>query len=346
MPAMRSFHNVARRFLLPAVLAFISFSFVVSPTTAFAQSPSSIITFDAPGAVATYPSGMNSSGVIVGTAVDSTNRSYGFLRTAGGTISIIRVPGAQNTTVYGINDAGTIVGSSDAGNAYFLRATNGKFTFFRPKGTQFLYVGTVDSLGNVAGTYLSTYDFFSCFVRTTDGTITTFNPPGGLECQTNDIAAGTVSGTIGGPSGYYSAFLRHPDGTYTDFQIGYQTMATEINTEGTAAGYFAESDGSTYGYVRTANGAVIYFGLPGATAIVADDINSGGTVTGNYATGSQSAYHGYWRSSDGSKEIFDAPGAGTGYLQGTFPSKINDAGNITGQVVDSNNVAHGFLLTP
>ena len=106
------------------------------------------------------------------------------------------------------------------------------------------------------------------------------------------------------------------------------------------------SDGSTFGYVRAANGAVPYFALPGATAMVAHDINSAGTVTGDYATGSASDYHGYWRSSDGSKEAFDAPGAGIGYAQGTFPFKINDAGNITGQVIDSNSVAHGFLLTP
>ena len=42
---------------------------------------------------------------------------------------------------------------------------------------------------------------------------------------------------------------------------------------------------------------------------------------------------------------FDAPGAGTGAGQGTFPSGINNQGTI-GWYVDTNNVNHGFLRTP
>ncbi len=39
----------------------------------------------------------------------------------------------------------------------------------------------------------------------------------------------------------------------------------------------------------------------------------------------------------------DAPGAGTGAGQGTFPQNITDLGLIFGYYVDSNSVAHGFL---
>ena len=41
---------------------------------------------------------------------------------------------------------------------------------------------------------------------------------------------------------------------------------------------------------------------------------------------------------------FDAPGGGTGAGQGTFPSANTDTGLVTGQLIDSNNVVHGFLL--
>jgi len=40
---------------------------------------------------------------------------------------------------------------------------------------------------------------------------------------------------------------------------------------------------------------------------------------------------------------FDAPGAGTGFFQGTFPASINEAGDITGSYDDANGVSHAFV---
>jgi hypothetical protein len=40
---------------------------------------------------------------------------------------------------------------------------------------------------------------------------------------------------------------------------------------------------------------------------------------------------------------FDAPGAGTGFGQGTSPASINQAGDITGDYADANGVGHGFV---
>jgi hypothetical protein len=42
---------------------------------------------------------------------------------------------------------------------------------------------------------------------------------------------------------------------------------------------------------------------------------------------------------------FDAPGAGTGMLQGTMGTSINDAGDIAGVYLTPPNVAHGFVRT-
>jgi hypothetical protein len=326
----------------------------MSATAALGQSASTIITFDAPGAGTGYGegtvvSGMNSKGVIVGWVNGSNHRTAGFIRSANGTMTIIRVPGARDTGIYGINDSGTIVGSFDTENTNghgFLRTTDGKFTYFLPVGTQFLEGMTIDNLGSVAGTFISTYDFFACYIRTVDGTITTFNPPGGFDCQTNDIAAGTVSGTYGARTGFSTVFLRHPDGTFTDFLVGYQTNGAIINSEDTTAGSFVLLDGSSHGYLRATNGAITYFDLVGATTIGVADVNSAGSVTGSYTNNSDSANHGYQRMPDGSIETFDAPGGGTGQSQGTSAVKINDAGNIAGRVVDSSNAYHGFLLTP
>lgn len=45
----------------------------------------------------------------------------------------------------------------------------------------------------------------------------------------------------------------------------------------------------------------------------------------------------------GTFTTFDAPGAGTGLNQGTFPVAINPAGAVTGYYYDANFVIHGFL---
>ena len=74
-------------------------------------------------------------------------------------------------------------------------------------------------------------------------------------------------------------------------------------------------------------------------------INPSGTITGFFFD-SVTAAHGYVRSNQGVISVFDAPGAGTGPGQGTFPFSpliINPSGAIAGYYVDSSNVSHGFL---
>lgn len=48
----------------------------------------------------------------------------------------------------------------------------------------------------------------------------------------------------------------------------------------------------------------------------------------------------------GSITTFDAPGAGTGFRQGTTATGINSAGVITGYFVDAENFYHGFVRSP
>jgi hypothetical protein len=43
---------------------------------------------------------------------------------------------------------------------------------------------------------------------------------------------------------------------------------------------------------------------------------------------------------------FDAPGAGTGFNQGTLPLAITPEGVIMGLYRDANNLSHGFLFSP
>src|SRR6266480_2061469 len=43
---------------------------------------------------------------------------------------------------------------------------------------------------------------------------------------------------------------------------------------------------------------------------------------------------------------FDAPGAGTGPFQGTYPFNVDPSGTIIGRTLDAGNVRHGFIRSP
>ena len=59
--------------------------------------------------MSTQATGINSSGLVVGTSYDSSGNSHGF-SLSGGTYNAINVPGAAMTTASGVNNAGTITG--------------------------------------------------------------------------------------------------------------------------------------------------------------------------------------------------------------------------------------------
>ncbi len=338
-----------------AILAIVSGFLALAPAVSAGQS-SSVITFDGPGAgtgsgQGTRAIGMNSKGTIAGTVTSNNWKTYGFLRQTNGKITKVEYPGAQYTSVYGINDSGTIVGSySNPHDQVFLRTADGKFTSFVPSNTQFLEGSAfIDNLGNVAGTILTQYDFFECYVRTSDGRITLFDGPLGFDCDVTGIVNGTVTGFYGAPTGYFAAYLRAPDGAFTVFLQNVQVAGVYLNQSGTAAGAFnlPGGGGSMEGFLRATDGVLDFFTVPGSVPLNVNGINDSGAVAGNWATDPEfkSGAHGFQRFADGTIDTFDAPGAGTADFQGTYPSAINNAGAIAGTVVDSSNVSHGFLLT-
>ena len=345
----------SRKVVRLAIVAIVPGFLALAPAVSAGQS-SSIITFDGPGAgtgsgQGTSATGMNSKGTIVGTVTNSSRKTYGFLRQANGKITKVEYPGAQYTSVYGINDSGTIVGSfSGRHDQVFLRTADGKFTSFVPSNTQFLEgFAFIDNLGNVAGTIITTYDFFECYVRTSDGKITLFTGPLGFGCEVSGIVNGTVTGDYGAPSADYAGYLRGPDGTFTVFLASVQVAEVYLNKGGSAAGAFnfPGGGGSMEGFLRAPNGVLDFFTVPGSVPLNVSGINDSGALAGNWATDPEfkSGGHGFQRFADGTISTFDAPGAGTAQFQGTYPSAINNAGAIAGTVVDSNNVCHGFLLT-
>ena len=90
-------------------------------------------TFDPPGSTFTAPSAITPGGVIIGSYVDASGVTHGFLRTPSGSFTTIDVPGSTFTTPTSITPGGVIIGwygDASGGDHGFLRALDGSITSF------------------------------------------------------------------------------------------------------------------------------------------------------------------------------------------------------------------------
>jgi hypothetical protein len=87
---------------------------------------------------------------------------------------------------------------------------------------------------------------------------------------------------------------------------------------------------------------IITFDPPGSTRTWVTGVTSAGLIAGFYYD-VNSATHGFTMDAAGNFTTFDAPGAGTGFDQGTFVEGISEGGEICGTYADSQSHDHGFL---
>jgi hypothetical protein len=207
----------------------------------------------------------------------------------------------------------------------------------------------------IAGVYFDTSFVPHGFLRSSDGTFTTFDLPAGTSPSSVPPSlaidpAGAITSSYCDAFGCHS-FLRSPDGTFTTFDApgATDTFATSINPAGVIAGYYGIVTSEQllfHGFLRPADGTITTFDAPGAfsTFTNSNSINPQGAISGNYYDTSF-ASHGYLRAPNGTLTTFDVPGAGTGAFQGTglFGAAINPAGTIAGDYIDASGVSHGFL---
>jgi len=174
------------------------------------------------------------------------------------------------------------------------------------------------------------------FVRTVDGTVTTFAVPGASATEALQINdEGEIAGSYTDSSGKVHGFVRAIDGAFTTFDVpkASDTLASAINNRGTVAGRYYDDAGS-HGFVRAASGRVKTFDIQGAAGIIPVCINDKGTISGNAAA------HGFVRASDGTITTFDVPGANGG----TFAGCINVKGTVIGTYFNGNGDGqHGFV---
>jgi len=97
-----------------------------------------------------------------------------------------------------------------------------------------------------------------------------------------------------------------------------------------------------HGLYRAADGTLTSFDAVARPNTTAESINDAGTMTG-VSFNRNEVNTGWVRTAGGSIVSFNAPGAGTGVLQGTRALSINSKGNIAGFYTDGTDRNHGFL---
>ena len=149
--------------------------------------------------------------------------------------------------------------------------------------------------------------------------------------------------------GTFHASLRMPDDSYPpnlDIHIGSNdTFVGLLNDKNEVFGTYVDGDtGLEQPWVRTRNGGVIPFQVPDGTGgAVGQLINNKGVLVGDYFDGN-GAFHCFTRTRKGTiTELPDAPGAGPGANQGSQGIGINEEGDISGGIVDSNDNATAFI---
>lgn len=209
------------------------------------------------GASALEPTGINTSGQIVGIYADASDVVHGFLDN-GGVITNIDVPSppAQpaTTEVIDINDGGRMVGSyEDASNTNHGFATNDgvNFAFFD-------YPGSTSTLG--AG----------------------INTAGDIVGGWTDASAKNHGFLLsGGVGGQFSSL---------DFPLATSTTAIGINDAGEIAGYFLDASGGQHGFIYS-KGTFTQVDVAGATGTELTRVKNNGHITGIY-TDSSNEEHG------------------------------------------------------
>lgn len=209
----------------------------------------------------TVVTGINATGSITGyyTNTNTIPPAYGFVRRRDGSMITFTIGGSTVVIPENINAAGEITGYyySDDNTSVggFIRSPNGDIaTFDFDAG---IVPESISAAGFITGWYAATE--FHGFVRSAEGVITSFDPPGTLLTQYLSInGAGAIAGSYQVQQSLSSTFnshgfLRSPEGKIVSFDPpgGTQTTATGIEDRGVITGwYYGSTAPNASGFLR------------------------------------------------------------------------------------------------
>ena len=297
---------------------------------------------DFPGAYATFPTGINAAGQIVGYYQNSASSSVqGFVLNSG-TYSTLNVAGAQSTSAFSISDSGQVFGSYYSALSCLIVG----FPSSDCTGGEGLFQYDVKS-GMLTPSALL---FFPAWEEASDGfiSVTGMSPTGAVvgtyvpyHCCSPDDA-------------FIHSFL-YLNGTETDLAFAAYGFvpnpfftATAVNSAGAIAGNtgpFFYGSFTPSGSALYQNGA--FTALP--SGLLTNGIGPSDQILGTFLT--SGVVHGAIYA-EGALTLIDDP---SGFICSlpcnpastqTTPRAINASGRIIGSYVDNSRLTHGFLATP
>jgi hypothetical protein len=244
-------------------------------------------TFDVPGAVnGSSPIYLNDAGTIVGYSLDVNLLFHAFLRHPDGTFSVFVGPDSCTTGTpggcYGSEATFVSLFGSSAGNFEdnsgnfvshgFIRAPFSNIsTFDAPGAGNGAYQGTgcpgcnlgVNLWGAIAGSLTDANNVFHGFLRSPEGTFTTFEAKGsgsgayqGTGCSSDCPMAlndfGVITGSYFDSNSVQHGFLRTFDGNFETVDPGgtQGTQPESINDAGIIVGYYYDANFVYHGFLR------------------------------------------------------------------------------------------------
>jgi hypothetical protein len=218
------------------------------------------------------PAGINPAGAITGFYVDASSVQHGFVRASGGKITEFDPSGSIFTNPNAIDETGAITGFYFDANVVghgFLRTPDGTITSFDAPGADMTpgsgngtFGVSLIPNGEIEGVYVDSKGVLHGFVRSSQGTFTTFDVPsagtgpgqGTLPESNNTV--GAIAGNYIDASSVNHGFLRDQQDSFHLFDVpgagtgaGQGTIPLSNNNSGMATGEDIDGGNVTHGFL-------------------------------------------------------------------------------------------------
>ena len=210
-------------------------------------------TYDVPDSLSIGFYGLNNAGQTVGFYQDMNQVSHGVV-VQNGELTQFDFPGAVETEIFGVSAAGQLIGDvfDDAGA---IHGFVGDEQFDVP-GAMITYADDMNVAGTLVGSYVDADGVYHGYMRTADGSYTTFDIPGRLTnleyLFVNAISdAGVIVFRAKKVDDVERSYVLRPNGEPTELLVpgSVVTVARDIDTKGGIVGYYDTMDGRRLGFI-------------------------------------------------------------------------------------------------